>query len=175
MCYDSCRFTAKIYKKECFSDMHIERACPQDLPELLALQKLAYQSEAQLVGDFSIPPLTQTLDDLTRESEIATILKAVEGDMIVGSVRGTIREGTLHIGRLFVHPAHQNQGIGGKLLAAVEAAHPQMRCELFTSTLSVKNLSLYQKNGYREFARKPLNEKVLFVYLEKTPDCVASS
>lgn len=36
-------------------------AIPDDAPELLALQRLAYQSEARLYGDWAIPPLTKRL------------------------------------------------------------------------------------------------------------------
>src|ERR1039457_3925463 len=35
-----------------------------DAPEILALQKIAYQSEAELYGDDSLPALQQTLEDL---------------------------------------------------------------------------------------------------------------
>ena len=39
----------------------IEEAKVADAAEILALQKLAYQSEAELYGDDAIPPVTQTL------------------------------------------------------------------------------------------------------------------
>jgi hypothetical protein len=38
--------------------MIIETSNKDDLREILALQKLAYQSEAELYDDHSIPPLT---------------------------------------------------------------------------------------------------------------------
>ncbi|GAA5008522.1 hypothetical protein GCM10023206_15110 [Acinetobacter puyangensis] len=41
--------------------MLITQARLSDSEELLALQKLAYQSEAELNNDDNIPPLTQTL------------------------------------------------------------------------------------------------------------------
>lgn len=42
----------------------ITAASPADAAAILALQKLAYQSEARLYNDFSIPPLLQTLEEL---------------------------------------------------------------------------------------------------------------
>jgi hypothetical protein len=39
----------------------IEKAQLQDLELILQLQYTAYQSEAELVGDYTIQPLTQTL------------------------------------------------------------------------------------------------------------------
>jgi ribosomal protein S18 acetylase RimI-like enzyme len=141
-----------------------------DLPAILSLQKLAYQSEALLVGDFTIAPLTQTLEGITADLEDGVILKAIdEGDPgeIIGSVRGRLAEGTLRIGRLIVHPSYQNRGIGTALLLGVESLYEGARYELFTSDRSAKNLSLYTRNGYREFRREPLNDRVNLVYLEK--------
>ena len=147
--------------------MDIIRAEIHDLPSILALQKLAYQSEAELVGDYSIPPLTQTLDGITDDFNKGVILKAIDNGEIVGSVRALFSENTLHIGRLIVAPSRQNQGIGTTLLSAAEKLHPNARFELFTSDKSAKNLSLYIKNGYKEFRRESLNESVNIVFLEK--------
>ena len=45
------------------------RADKSDAPEILALQKIAYQSEAELYGDDSLPALQQTLEDLENDFE----------------------------------------------------------------------------------------------------------
>lgn len=39
-------------------------AVSEDAAAILALQKLAYQSEARLYDDYSLPPLTQTLPEM---------------------------------------------------------------------------------------------------------------
>jgi len=147
--------------------MKITEAIIQDLPSILALQKLAYQSEAELVEDYSISPLTQTLDGMIEDFNNGVVLKAVDEGEIVGSVRVRLVNETAHIARLIVAPSRQNQGIGAALLLAAEKIYPDARYELFTSERSAKNLSLYTKNGYKEFTRKPLNENVDFVFLEK--------
>ena len=41
--------------------MSIEQATIEDAQEILALQKLAYTSEAEIYNDFTILPLHQTL------------------------------------------------------------------------------------------------------------------
>ena len=147
--------------------MKIVKAEIHDLPAILALQKLAYQSEAELVDDYSIPPLTQTIGGIAEDFNKGVILKAVDNGGIIGSVRVRFAENTLHIGRLIVSPAHQNRGIGTSLLLAVEELYPGARYELFTSDKSAKNLYMYNKNGYREFKREPLNENADIVFLEK--------
>ena len=149
--------------------MEIINATENDLPAILALQKLAYQSEAELVGDYSISPLTQTLDGVKDDFNSGVFLKAVENDEIIGSVRVRFSDNTLYIGRMIVSPAHQNKGIGTTLLHAAEALYPNARYELFTSEKSERNLHLYKKNGYKEFKREPMNDNVNFVFLEKFP------
>ena len=47
--------------------MKIIKAEIGDLPVIFSLQKLTYQSKAKLVGVYSIPPLTQTIDSKTNE------------------------------------------------------------------------------------------------------------
>ena len=148
--------------------LHIECAIHDDAAEILALQKLAYQSEAAIWNDYTIPPLTQTLENLQAQFADHIILKAVDNGEIIGSVRGKQENDTCYIGRVIVHPDRQNRGIGSQLMAAIEAAFPTAtRFELFTGQKSERNLYLYQKLGYRIFKEEPLNERVTLVYLEK--------
>jgi ribosomal protein S18 acetylase RimI-like enzyme len=139
-----------------------------DLPEILSLQKLCYQSEAALHNDYNIPPLLQTLDNIREEFSLKRFLKVCSGDKIVGSVRGILDERTCHIGRLIVHPDFQNRGLGSALLYAIESQFPGVgRYELFTGHKSEKNLHLYQSRGYQIFKTEPVNTKLTLIFLEK--------
>ncbi|MEA4912958.1 MAG: GNAT family N-acetyltransferase [Christensenella sp.] len=150
--------------------MTITPAVYDDLPAILALQYRAYQSEAELLQDFSIPPLCQTLASLQEEFARGVVLKAVEGDAIIGSVRAHAEESALQIGKLIVEPSFQGRGIGTRLLQSVELACPAARYELFTSSKSEKNLRLYERAGYRRFAQKEIKKGLTFIYLEKTAE-----
>lgn len=66
------------------------------------------------------PPLTQTIDELKQELPHHQFLKAIMNNTIVGSVRAYEKEGTCYIKRLVVHPEFQNQGIGTRLMHAIE-------------------------------------------------------
>lgn len=139
-----------------------------DLQEILQLQYLAYQSEAELFGSRDIPPLKQTLDEVTEEFGSGIILKMVDDDnVIIGSVRAKETGGTVYIGKLMVHPGHRHKGYGTMLLNEIEKCFPDKRYELFTSTRSIDNIRLYQKLGYTVFARKAVNDELEFVYMEK--------
>ena len=146
----------------------IVKADYKDLQEILQLQYLAYQSEAALFGSKDIPPLKQTLEEVIAEYREGIILKMVdENNVIIGSVRAKESNGTVYIGKLMVHPDRRCNGYGTKLLKEVEQFYPGKRFELFTSTRSIDNIKLYKKVGYREFARKAVNDELQFVYMEK--------
>ena len=146
----------------------IVKAKYKDLQEILNLQYLAYQSEAELFGSKDIPPLKQTLDEVIEEFNTGIILKLTdENGTIIGSVRATEKNGTVYIGKLMVHPYHRCKGYGSKLLSEIESCYPDKRFELFTSTRSVDNIRLYEKVGYKIFDRKPVDDELVFVYMEK--------
>ncbi len=151
--------------------MIITQATHADAEEILDLQKLAYQSEAAIYQDYAIPPLTQTLAEIKAEFHSRLFLKAMAAGRIQGSVRASMEhmeQGTCCIGRLIVHPAYQNQGLGTKLMGEIESRFPNaQRYELFTGHLSERNLYLYQKLGYRPLRREPVSEKLTMVFLEK--------
>jgi epoxyqueuosine reductase QueG len=145
----------------------VDIAAKGDLAEILALQKLAYRSEAEIYNNYAIAPLVQTLKELREEAEGSIILKVVEDRVLVGSVRAYVKDGTCHIGKLIVHPDYRDKGIGKKLLQAVEKCFKGVRYELFTGHLSTKNLALYQKLGYKSFRTEKIDAGLQFVYLEK--------
>jgi len=147
--------------------MTILKAVQDDLQEILALQYLAYQSEAALFGNKDIPPLKETIEELTEEFNKGTILKLVEDGKIIGSVRAYAKNRTAYIGKLMVHPDHRCKGYGTLLLNEIEKCFPDCRFELFTSTRSEDNIRLYQKLGYKIFDRKEITDELVFVYLEK--------
>jgi ribosomal protein S18 acetylase RimI-like enzyme len=148
----------------------IEHALPDDAPAILALQKLAYLSEAALYNDWSIPPLTQTIESLIEEFSVAAILKASIGSRLVGSVRARANGDTCEIGRLVVQPEFQRQGIGSSLLTTIESMYPGVgRFELFTGSKSEDNIRLYQRAGYRLTRTQALSPAVSITYLEKLP------
>ena len=146
----------------------IERAVTDDAEEILSLQKIAYRSEAEIYNDFTIPPLTQTLEGIKKDFENQFFLKAIIDGKIIGSVRAFAKEGTCYVGRLIVHPDFQNQGIGAQLMGRIEEIFKEApRFEIFTGHKSERNLYLYQKLGYQPFKSVKANEKLTIVYLEK--------
>ena len=132
------------------------------------MQKAAFEAEAQLVNDWNIPPLTQTLDELADDWRKGIMLKAVNEDgIIVGTVRGHVAPDGFYIGRLAVLPQWQGRGCGSALLEAMIGRAESNRLVLFTSTKSERNLRLYERFGFRPFKKSTTATGVPLVWLEK--------
>lgn len=166
------------------------RAQKSDAPEILALQKIAYQSEAELYGDDSLPALQQSLQELefdfngfskegaaqsavkSSEEELGArrmvFLKAVVNGKIIGSIRGFERQDTAYLSRMMVHPYFRRRGIGRRLLDQMEEQFPSVnRFEAKTGHHSKRNLYQLEKRGYSIFKTEPFTPTITWVYLEK--------
>ena len=81
--------------------------------------------------------------------------------------RAYSKDGTLYIGKLIVQPDMQGKGIGTALLHEIERVCPHRRYELFTSSMSVRNIKLYERTGYRIFREQQVSDNLKLIYLEK--------
>jgi ribosomal protein S18 acetylase RimI-like enzyme len=139
-----------------------------DAAAILSLQRIAYQSEAKIYGDWSLSPLTQSLESLLEEFATATILKAAVGGRIVGSVWAHAVGEVCSIGRLVVHPDCQGHGLGSRLLVAIERHFPMVaKFTLFTGSKSTGNIRLYQRHGYLVVGSQQLSPTLEITYMDK--------
>jgi ech hydrogenase subunit C len=156
----------------------IERATPLDAPEILALQKIVYQNEAEMYEDWTLTPLKQTLAEMRVDFESKVFIKAVVGGKIVGSVRGYMVDTaeaahgdiapTAHITRLIVLPYFWQHGIGTKLVREIEGCFPQARrFETFMGQKSRHTMEPYQKLGYVAIRQEKVSEQRDRVYFAK--------
>ena len=151
---------------------------PADAAELLTLTRACWVSEAQANDDLTIPPLTESLDDM-RDSVTkwrTWIARDAASGRLVASVRGRLLDeaarpeerpeeqpeepleepsgasgGVWEIGRLMVAPDLQGLGLGRELLRFVLAAAPESAktATLITGARSTRNLRMYRKAGFR--------------------------
>ena len=149
-------------------DVIVSAAGPEDLEDILGLQKIAFLSEAKCINDNSLPPLRQTITEIRDEFGHSAFLKATLGAQIVGSVRAELRDGTCTIKKLIVHPDYQNRGIGSLLLADIEQRFlGTKKFELFTGKESKRNHEFYIRRGYTPFKEERITGKLVLVYFEK--------
>lgn len=153
---------------------------PDDAGEVLTLQRAAYVTEAQAHGDLTLPPPRQSLSELVTElgrPDVLALGWRDDGGRLLAAVRvtvlaaeGTAGDGTVaELGRLSVVPDRQGQGLGSRLLAAVEDRLPTGVTEvrLFTGERSEANLRLYRRHGYAETHRTPTPAGYSLVHLVK--------
>jgi ribosomal protein S18 acetylase RimI-like enzyme len=152
-------------------DLEIAVAGRGDAGEIMTVQRAAFLIEGELNGSFRLPPMTETLDEIRAAigADDTVVLVARLGHRIVGSIRGTVGDGTGHVARLAVAPDLHGQGIGRRLMAGIEAelAGRVTRFELFTGGTSESNLRLYRSLGYVDIGWRPAAAEPGLAYLEK--------
>lgn len=147
--------------------MQIRPAVAADAGEILTLQRAAFVKEAQSHRDPFLPPLVETLEQIESAIAAGEVLVGRVGSRLVGTVRRTLSEGELHIGRLAVVPDLEGRGLGSQLLAAAENTPGAATAVLFTGHLATGNLAMYSRRGYREFDRRRQSETVEVIFLRK--------
>lgn len=136
------------------ADLAITLARPSDAGELLTLQRACWVSEARANDTHDIPPLVESVDDVTQGMRDWQTWVVREGGRLVASVRARSHpedDSTWQIGRLMVAPDLQGRGLGMALLAHAEAQAPSGTAAywLNTGSGSDRNLRSYRKAGYR--------------------------
>lgn len=140
-----------------------------DFEDILSLQKASFMEVAKIMNKYDLPPLLQTIQDIGKDFEQGVILKYTSpNNQIIGSIRGNIYDDHLcHIGKLIVHPAFQNQGIGKALLYEIEKYFPNcQKFTLFTGDETPNTLYLYSKIGYQIVYKKEV-DGINLIYMEK--------
>jgi tRNA (guanine37-N1)-methyltransferase len=134
-------------------DLEIRLATRADAGELFTLTRACWLQELWANPGVVIPALEESFEAAVRGVDEWTTYVAVAGGRIVGSTRGRpAGDGTVwDVGRVMVAPDLQGRGLGRHLLALVEDAAPDevTSYELRTGALSVDNIRMYKKAGYR--------------------------
>jgi predicted N-acetyltransferase YhbS len=138
-----------------------------DVDAVLTVQRAAFTVEARLYDDPSLPPLQESREQLIADLDRSRGLVALDGDLVVGSVRIRVEGTSLHIARLSVAPDQQGRGLGTLLLARAESVAGAEEALLFTGHLSASNLRLYARAGYVEQRRVRVDDRVTLVHLRK--------
>lgn len=141
--------------------------CNQLIAEqVLALQKLSYQVEADLIGYSGIPPLQDSLESLQACQEIFYGLRV--GVDLVGAIAYERHEEIVEICRLMVHPDWFRQGIASRLLRSVEEADAAVRTfRVSTGSGNLPAIRLYQRAGYVAQQERPVAAGVFVTSFEK--------
>ena len=123
---------------------------PDDLAELLVLQRCCWVQEALANDTLDLAPFRETLEDLHASTSTWHVWCVRRHGRLVASVRAQPHGSAWHIGRLMVAPDQAGNGIGSWLLSFAEEHAPAgtTHCTLFTGHHSTRNIALYQRAGY---------------------------
>ena len=132
-------------------DLHISPVTPDDLAELLVLQRCCWVQEAIANNTLDIPALHETLDEVAEWASTWQVWCVRRHGRLIAAVRARADGSTWDIGRLMVAPDQAGHGIGRWLLGYAERQAPReiSTCSLFTGEHSERNIALYQRAGYQ--------------------------
>ena len=119
----------------------------QRVSELAALQRAAYQVEADLIGDDRIPPLHETTDDLVAAGLTWHVVE-IDGRCVAALACSAV-DGEIDIERLVVHPERHRSGLGRMLVAALPTSSPVV---VSTGRGNHPARRLYESLGFRHVA-----------------------
>ncbi len=139
---------------------------PAEADEVEAIKKVLSETWKDTYSPFLPAHVIQKVTALWHSPE--TLAAEIENDGVFfhvakddqGAIVGLLTAGRpsdeiVSIGRLYVLPGSQRQGIGGKLLSACVAAFPGARkLVLEVEAQNDKGLAFYRKQGFREISRK---------------------
>lgn len=134
---------------------------------IVDVQRAAYRIEAELIGYYRIPGLTETAAEVTALD--LTILGVHDDGRLAGLVGYTRDDEVVDIERLAVDPAWFRRGVGRALVAAVhERERDAARFEVSTGAANAPGVGLYTAFGYRRVDTRVLDGCPV-VFLVRTP------
>ncbi|MGG3840517.1 GNAT family N-acetyltransferase [Paenibacillus thiaminolyticus] len=145
----------------------LERAIKNDAPKLAEIQKASFDEESKHFNNNEIggPPGYDSISWQEEMMQICEYLKVLFNGQIIGGALILIESNQVHnLGRIFIDPNFQNQGIGMKVMKEIERSFPEStKWWLDTPSWSVKNHHFYTKCGFT----KVREEGDLYIF-EKT-------
>jgi predicted N-acetyltransferase YhbS len=146
----------------------IRRATREDAEIILAIQKRAFAEEGRRCKNWTIPPLTESLDAIIDHIETQTVFVACNGTQVIGSARGLSAGAECTIRGVSVEPEHQGSGVGSRLLRALESSYPAAtRFELLTNTCLPGNVRFYERHGYVVAELRRFTETIELAFMTK--------
>ena len=139
---------------------------PAEVDDVLEIKQVLSKTWTDTYGPFLPAEVIQKVTSLWHSPE--TLASEIENDRVFfhvakddqGAIVGLLTAGQpsaeiISIGRLYVLPGSQRQGIGAKLLDTCVAAYPgAQKLVLEVEAQNEKGLAFYRKQGFREVSRK---------------------
>jgi ribosomal protein S18 acetylase RimI-like enzyme len=115
--------------------------------ELLAVQAAAYAVEAELLGDYRLPPLREDLAGL-RGAGLSWLAALDPDGRLAGALAWSEDGGTVDVERLVVSPAAHRRGVGTALVRAVLDRAGGRPAVVATGRANAPARALYERLGF---------------------------
>lgn len=133
---------------------------------VLQLQTASYKIEAELIGFHEIPPLKDTLDNLSECDEI--FYGYFINDILAGIISYKINENILDIHKVAVHPCFFKRGIAGKMISFIEKIESTInKVVVCTGKENLPAVNLYLKNCYQKVKDIEISKGIYLTEFEK--------
>lgn len=154
-------------------NIRIERAQPDDAPDLIRIQNLAFDEDYRQYGE--CPAVNEPEDKMREMIENAFVYKILDGEKLIGDIIVRKRDGgECYLRVLAVIPEYQSQGIGGLAIRHIESDHLEAAAwTLITPEGSARNRHFYEKHGYKMVGKEVVSEKLTLLDYRK--DCNVDS
>ncbi|MBP6660962.1 MAG: GNAT family N-acetyltransferase [Chitinophagales bacterium] len=132
--------------------------------KILQLQKLSYQTEAELIKFYKIPPLIETLNQLINSTEKFIVYET--SNEIVGFLSYQINQEKLEICRLAICPNYFKNGIATKLMMYLSSIENVNQFLVSTAKNNLPATTFYLKNGFIETHKSNVDNLVLVHFVK---------
>ncbi len=129
----------------------LRRLTSADAGQVTVLQRCCWVDEAMANEMWTIPPLTETVEDVAAWLGEQEAWGLWRDGRLLAMVRANTAGDEFEIGRLGVVPDLRGHGLGHWMLDHIEAQAgvEARRLTLFTGARSEKNIRAYESRGYR--------------------------
>lgn len=147
--------------------IRIAIATTDDAAEIATCLRAAFEAYRDQYTPGAYTDTVLTADGVRRRLETMTVLVAKVGDLIVGTVGGSVDRGEGHLRGMAVLPDWHGAGVAQLLLNHIERQLAAAGCRvvsLDTTTPLVRAIAFYERHGYRasgvvtDFFGMPLHE-----------------
>jgi len=153
---------------------HLDITDPAAASTVLHIQRRSYRVEAQLIGSETIPPLSETVEDLRACGE--NFLGAFVDDQLAGIVSWKFDGVTIDIHRLAVDPPFFRRGVGVALVRAVLSVESVARRAIVqTGAANDPATALYRGEGFVQVDEREVGDGVRVALFERQLHATSSS
>lgn len=152
--------------------LKIRKSVANDIPRLkeTLLESFVQASIVDYNNKTTLPPGVADGSHIDKLDESKTMYTLLWNEISIGGIIIELKDSKEHyLQTLWVHPDHQNKGIGKNVITFLENTYPDAKAwVLETPSLAKRNRQFYEKLGYKEIGEHRVdNSPVVLINYKK--------